>query len=275
MMNLISRLRSTLKRWLNPIRGAALVLGSLGMVVAIFGSLYRGSFASELIDAFYANVGAELVSIAITVIVIDALYERRETTREKQRLLRQMSSRNNGLAVHAVDELRAHKWLTDGSTVGIVLQWADLRGAYLLRANLKRARMWRANLAGASLRYASLQGDDLRKVNMDGTFLWFSDLRDTRSLTDRQLAQAFTLRKARMPDGSLYDGRFRLAGDLEDVQRSGRSVQNAEHMADWYGIEVDIYLNGQGWADMHLERLKQDIEGGEDDLPSHESNRPE
>jgi hypothetical protein len=97
---------------------------------------------------FYANVAASLVTITIAVLTIDWLNERqaerqrteREELAERQRiereqvaeqlaaqqlkaqLIREMSSSDNGIALRAVEELRAHMWFTD----------SVLKGAYLV-----------------------------------------------------------------------------------------------------------------------------------------------
>src|SRR5512136_2684400 len=90
-------IRTRLKRRMTPVRSVGLVIGLLGICVAIFGILYREETAARLVNDFYANVATELVSIAITVIIIDRMYERRSDEQRKVRLIREMGTSDNGL----------------------------------------------------------------------------------------------------------------------------------------------------------------------------------
>src|SRR5512139_1774687 len=64
-------IRAKVAGWLTPVR-------LVGLAVSLFGHLYRTGFASGAVQAFYANISTECISIAMTVILIDWLYERRD-----------------------------------------------------------------------------------------------------------------------------------------------------------------------------------------------------
>ena len=86
--------------------------------------------------------------------------------REKERLIRQMRSRDNGLALQAVGELGANGWLGDGS----------LKNAELWNANLKGVNIWDVNLKGADLHGATLQDARMERGNLTGVNLWKANL---------------------------------------------------------------------------------------------------
>ena len=88
----------------------ALIVGTVGF----FSQYPRPEFA-DFVGDFYANISAEFASIALTVLLIDYLNERREDQRRKELLVRELSSTSNAIALRAVAELKAEGWLVDGS----------------------------------------------------------------------------------------------------------------------------------------------------------------
>ena len=209
----------------------------------------------------------------------------------KEWLTQQMGSKDNVLARQAVEELRARGWLEDGSLQGAALSNADLQRALLLRADLREADMRGANLQEAVLHSAKLQESNLRAADLQGATLWgadlqganlaeanlqgtnlsgadlrganlasanlqkailaASDLRGASNLSDKQLSQANEMRHAKMPDGSRYDGRFNLAGDIEWMRTKGTDTDDPAGMARFYGVSLEAYhrvSNGSGEA---------------------------
>ncbi len=287
-------IRSKIAHWLTPVRIVGVAIGLFGTVVALFGHFYRTGFANGAVQAFYANISTECVSIAVTVIIIDWLYERRDTHREKERLVREMRNRDNGLAIHAVEELRANGWLEDGLLVGKHLWDANLQGANLVGVNMYRAFLNRANLQGANLDKADLEAARLDKANLRGAHLdWANleraDLRETclqaahliranfrdahlqdadlqgadlegaslqgAEVRDGQLIKASRLRGVTMPDGSRYNGRFNLQGDLKTAYREQVDVTDPSAMAAFLGVSLEDYQRGQAWAQETLSIL--------------------
>ena len=183
---IVRRIGRRLIRWWTPLRlgFALLALAFLIGVLGYFnqrGRLYLPETLRQIVAAFDTNAVTELVSIAATILIVDRLYERRETEREKRRLILQMGSPDNVFAREAVRALRARGWLEDGSVKFAILSEANLHGAdltetnlcgaYLLRANLQSARLVRANLKGAFLVDANLQGAFLVDANLQDAFL--------------------------------------------------------------------------------------------------------
>jgi hypothetical protein len=130
-------------------RKIAIVLAGLMVILTVVGSRAQYGYFNlqQLFLDMWANWSAELASIVITVLVIDTLNQRRAVQQEKQAIIRQMASMDNGLALRAVRELEANGWLRDGS----------LNDASLFAANLEFAELWRADLRGADLSDANLK----------------------------------------------------------------------------------------------------------------------
>jgi uncharacterized protein YjbI with pentapeptide repeats len=161
-----------------------------------------------------------------------------------------LRSEDNQVALAAIEALRDGGWLDMGLLKGIELKGARLKGACLslvslegadlseadLEAadlsavNFQQARLCRANLAKARLLWASLQSADLgeatlREADLTGASLGAANLkradlaganlRGVCNLREEELARAYRLHGATMPDGSRYDGRFDLPGDEE------------------------------------------------------------
>jgi len=180
------------RRWISELIDepgeAASALAILGIVSAVGGYIFLygwGSF-TQLVSDFYANAATELLSIAITVLIIDRLYARRSANEEKDRIIRQLASPSNEFALEAVRLASERRWLYDHSLMSANLRRANLEGADLTNANLIIADLPSANLAGAdlahatlvgaNLAYANLEGADLPSANLAGAVLWAANL---------------------------------------------------------------------------------------------------
>ena len=152
---------------------------------------------------------------------------RAQQSQLKAQLVRELGSSDNGFALRALEELRAHNWVEDGSLVG----------ADLFTANLSRANLNGALLNEASFRFAILKNARMRFASLEGA----------RSLTSSQLFEMKELRGAVMPDGSKYDGRFNLYGDLRNIEKEGFQPDDPISMSEFYGVSVSEYNSGQEW----------------------------
>ncbi len=173
-------------------------------------------------------------------------------------LKKKLRSWDNKQVLEAVEELRVRGWLSDGSLKGIPLCDSHFEGADLLKANLSKVDFHRANLQGADLSMADLTGarlarSKLQNANFSQAILkdvdfYKANLGGARNLTDGQLSQAKRLFSAIMPDGSTYDGRYNLDGDLEFARWGRVNVDDPEAMANFLGIPLNTYLEGQRFA---------------------------
>ena len=219
----IERTGSQLIRWWwTPLRITGAVVLLVAIAIAVLGylneleRLYLTETAQKFIEYLFANVSVELASIAITMVFVDALYDRRETEREKKRLILQMGSPDNAFAREAVRTLRSHGWLQNGTLKGAYLEGANLQEASLGDADLQRANLWgarlqgaklsEADLQGADLSGAKLQGVDLRSAKLQGANLWLADLQGA-DLSDAQL-QATKLKHADLQGANLTRAKY-------------------------------------------------------------------
>jgi hypothetical protein len=143
-------------------------------------------------DSVLQNTGTEMFGAVLTFYLIEVMLrkrreqdvERRAIEQEKERLVLQMGSPDNALALEAVRVLKARgRWgfgedttlqkayLVDANLKGADLLEANLEGANLGGADLQRADVLGVNLEGADLRWADLQGADLQETNLQGANL--------------------------------------------------------------------------------------------------------
>jgi len=206
-----------------------LLLLALALLMGIIGYADQhpeGFTLSGFLGDFYANVSAELASIAITVLIIDSLNRRREAKaeerRERDQLIRQLGSTVNAVAKQASEELRARGWLTDGT-----LQECDLRVA-----NLEDARLWKADLQGVNLQWAKLN-----KANLNGAVLVGANLTQAK-MTAAKLGGT-DLRGANLTEARLYRAHFNGA-NLREADLTGAFLQGARFEgADLRGAKLD------------------------------------
>ncbi|GAB4516570.1 MAG: hypothetical protein OHK0046_22150 [Anaerolineae bacterium] len=155
----------------------------LGIGVWIGARLFAGD--APLIDdtGYYTNIFTEVLSVILTIGVLNYLAERREDKRRereyKARLIREANSLDNATAIKAIRELDEHRWLRgeNGALQRAYLQQANLSRASLGGANLSGANLWEVNLSRAYLQQADLSGAHLRGgTNLSGASLWETNL---------------------------------------------------------------------------------------------------
>ena len=188
---------------------AAIVFVLLGISIAVGGYafLYGLGTLRDIVGDFYANIAAEAISIAITVLIIERLYERRSKTEaekaEKERLILQMGSPDRGFAVEAARQLAKREWLKDGSLVKAHLGGADLTEAKLYEANLSDANLYKTILDNAILARAVLTGADFWRASLKGAMLIEATLHRA-ILRDVELSNAY-LRQADLSSAILWE----------------------------------------------------------------------
>lgn len=208
-------------RW----KTSQLVLIALVGVAILMGVVSAWEDGKFLWQNLMGNLATELIGAVITYLILDQLIGQRENEQQlKEQLIREMGSRDNGIAARAMNELRARGWLQDGSLKGWFFQGANWQRAYLKDANLQGVGVFRSDLSGARLTEDQLMG--------------LNDLRETV-----------------LSDGSVYDGRYCLKGDLDwAYSKYGIDVRIAspQQMADYYAVPLERYLEGQRWAKANL-----------------------
>lgn len=170
-------------------------------------------------------------------------------------LIRKLRSLDNKRVLEAIEELRVRGWLSDGSLENLPFCNAQMQDANLTDANLTNvdlhqahlegAQLCRTNLTRAKLNRAILRRADFSEALLNDTDMFKADLQNARNLTHEQLSQAKRLWGAIMPDGTTYDGRYNLQGDLEFAKWGRVDVNNAEAMAEFLRIPLETYERGQ------------------------------
>jgi uncharacterized protein YjbI with pentapeptide repeats len=180
-------------------------------------------------------------------------------------LIRKLRNSNPLIVQHAIQELRQRGHLEDGSLRWVYLRYVNLQGLDLSGANLKNtdlnmAKLQVADLSGANLEETRLNKANLRfallaNANLKGASLNQANLQGILDLTQEQLSQVYKLRGTTMPDGSRYDGRFNLEGDLADARFLQVDLNDPVAMANFYDVSVEEYEYGQAWVRTHLPML--------------------
>ena len=184
-----------------PVRRLGVVLLVIAGVVTLVGSLDQHpgldpfTFIKKTFGDFYTNVGTELASIAITVLIIDRLHHHHDDENEREALILQMGSPDHSFAIEAVRILAAKNWLKNGALANAHLTHADLEGANLSGANLRGACLLGARLLAASFFELESAGEDAVPAQFDQhTQIESSALEDLmpvqRELVAKALGQA-------------------------------------------------------------------------------------
>ncbi|MCA9994494.1 MAG: pentapeptide repeat-containing protein [Anaerolineales bacterium] len=258
------------RRHINLVPIVGVILGLAGFILAFGGHWQQyGRFDLQQFKLdFYANAGSELIGIAITVVLIDTLYQRREQRQYKAQLIRDLQTRDNGVAHRTMRELREHGWHADGSLRDHFLNYANLESVYLVRTDFTDCRLHRANFTGAWLRGVNLTGANLTGANFAAV----------HQLKPRQLLSAYKLAGSTMPDGQRYDGRFNLAGDFELAVRDAYDLNDPESMARFYRVPLATYLYWQQNPMLEIDSYWEDLieqKTGERKRPYHAEDMPE
>jgi uncharacterized protein YjbI with pentapeptide repeats len=185
-------------------------------------------------------------------------------------LIRKLRNSNSSIVQNAVEELRQRGHLEDGSLRWVYLRYVNFQGLDLSGANLQNTDLSMAKLQGVDLSGANLEETRFNKTNLrfalmaganlKGAFLNHTNLQGILDLTEEQLSQAYKLRGTTMPDGTRYDGRFNLDGDLADARFLHADTTDSTAMADFYGIAVEEYETGQAWVKVHFPLLWKQFE---------------
>jgi hypothetical protein len=264
------RIDRFVKWWTVRKFGLALLL--LALVIALFSNFSLRDLSS--------NLFTELVSIAITVLVIDVMYQHRTAELERKTLILQMGSPNNAIAREAVRLLRLKGWLSgleklslrhanledaelyEANLHGADLSFANLKRADLRAANLSRARLVNTDLTSAACKGTSFKGAHIISETPDKTWMLRADLFDANlegakflngleghsTLSEHNhLVSLHRLQLAILPDGKRYDGHFNLPGDLEHARLHHVDPADPQAMAAFYQVPLEVYQQGQEW----------------------------
>jgi hypothetical protein len=183
-------------QWHRVVVVAGIALALLG-VIGVAGSyvLWQespGSFWQGLL----ADAGMQFLGMALTILVLDALYQRSQDDQLRRELVRQMGSQDNATAIGAANALQRRGWLRSGMMRGVDLTTANLAGLHLVRADLQ----------GVVLAHAKLTEAKLIAVNLDGANLRDADL--SKSMLYRTTFKGADLVNAKFPEAAIQNVDF-------------------------------------------------------------------
>ena len=256
-------MKKTLKNYLDSLSVVAFILLFMSLVISIVGHL--GEYGHVEIKSFfydyYTNLGAELFSIAITVLVIDRLAFQRQNKRDelqaKANLIARASSEVREIAVSAIGELSQQGWLFDGTLIEANLQGANLQGAilhspvqggaklrdaYLRKSNLSNMRLYEIDLEQAELQRAIVSGAQLVNANLKGANLDYADFQNTYLfLTDLEGAHFF---QTNISNAILWNVNLLGAKNLTDAQLASASRMRDATMPNGRRYDGRFNLSG-------------------------------
>jgi len=229
-------------------RNVLLILVGVALVTSVSSSLIGNTEASSWWEGWLQNFSTEVFGAVMTFILFEQIIGKRQDQQEKsqaqdtlkQRLTRQMGSQESSVALPAVEELRAHGWLMDGSLQQISLVGAQLKdsnlgganfaGAILRRADLSDVNLGDANLQGAILTGANLSGSRLDFANLSEADLEGAQLQDTalvRTIMPRAKLTGANLQQANL-EGTVLTHANLMDADLTDARLLGADLQHAD-----------------------------------------------
>jgi uncharacterized protein YjbI with pentapeptide repeats len=201
----------------------AFALMLVGVGIFIGAALFRGD------QGYTVNLYTEVLSIAVTVFILDYLNRRRDERNAeralKEQLVRDAGSTSNEVAKNAVHQLRKikeGKWLIGDNGL---LQCADLTEANLCQADLSHANLEGSHLAKINLVRAKLSWTNMRRTNIRMGFLSRADL-GWAQLTEASLGGC-DFEKATMPAVNLSKA-FLQGAILTEAQLHGANLKGAD-----------------------------------------------
>jgi uncharacterized protein YjbI with pentapeptide repeats len=131
------------------------------------------------------------------------------------------------------------------------LKKSDFSECFLEEVNFNSATIWNANFTSANIRNGKFENASLWQSNLENSYLQNCSFRNAdlksvnfnkvNKLTVEQFIDMNELRGAIMPDGSLYDGRYELKGDLIKAQERNIDIRDDARMAEFYGVSLETY----------------------------------
>ncbi len=235
---------SNRRKWIS-VRTVATTFGVIGLCIGIARGIADGNTFFQATIAFFINASTELFGIAITALVIDWLNKRSEDEYQKERLIREMSSKDHEIVLRAVVDLAARGWLKDGSLDSSILIESNFVSMNLNEVRLRKARLERANMEGCSLGGTDLQGANLTGANLKNSFLQEANFQNA-NLWKADLSSA-VLERVNFENASLWQA------NLQEAYLSGCNFKGADLRS--------ANLSGTKNVEIHQFRLAHELCG--------------
>ncbi|MGB1286034.1 MAG: pentapeptide repeat-containing protein [Aggregatilineales bacterium] len=263
------------KRFKVPDLSTAILAGLV--IVAFVTGRISADFNPDFTDAvwwsgFLQNFSTEMMGAIITFGLFELILNRRKEiesktsleARQKRRLQILVGSKNNAVAIGALDELRAEGWLEevlqDDNTI---IRGANWENAYLPKIELPDKNMQNINLKNAYLEKANFERANLNNANLEGAKMIEAQLSDARLMNTR--LEGVDLSKARLNRTILRMARL-TGANLRKAQLVGASLSFAQLVdADLSKAELtDAYLDSAQLVGVKLSGAKINMSDLED-----------
>lgn len=212
----------------------------VAIIIFVFGylnqhmKLWNGdNWVTNILGDFYANASSEMLSIVITVAIVDRIYNRQAEHRELNRLKALLKCNESVVTKIAIAELRASGWLRDGSLEHVDLVDTNLEGgelygvklnkAFLIRANMKNASLVAAILQDAVLIKSKLENANLLGANLEGAVICEANLERVNLMTAKM--RGVNLLRANLKCANL-NGADLEGANLIDANLEGAIIRN-------------------------------------------------
>jgi len=187
---------------------------------------------------YSTNIFTELLSVGVTILVLNRLSEQRENTRLKSLLLARVKNPSRDIAVDAIEEIRVYGWL-HGRT-GL------LQAENLFQANLQNANLWGANLNLSKLTQANLSNARLQHANLLQANLVSADL--SHAILRQANLQSAYIRQANLQEADLLAANLERA-NLLATNLSGANLREA-NLKSAHLVSVDLSQANLWQADL-------------------------
>lgn len=162
----------------------------------------------------------EAIGIVFTVLIIERIYRYHEDRQEKKKLIEELGSRINLVAVSAAEKLWANKWWADGSLKDAQLAHSDLRGVDFGKANLTGVRF-------SHPRYGNAIFDETSILPDETTWLPTTDLEVFTNPNHKNYWRGYNLRKKTLKGQNFHQANLRGA-DLRESDLSNATFSQAD-----------------------------------------------
>lgn len=152
----------------NKIKFIGLVFLLLGFLMPLFKYYKDNWFASKLVHELYSNFCAEFISLAITILIIDYLYDKKEKENNKKRLIRELGCEDIGLTSRALKEIKELGYINDGSLNNADFSKATLNGLDFSNCKLNNLNFSNALLISSDFSNSELRNCDFSHCNLNG-----------------------------------------------------------------------------------------------------------
>lgn len=153
--------------------------------------------------SFWQGISTELFGAVITTLllgmVVLVFQQYQGIQSDKEDIILQMRSPNNGFALNAVNTLRGQNWHMDGT-----LNWRDLSEANLKDAPLQFSSLVGVDFSDSDLSNTDFQGANLTNANFDGSILSGAIFVDA-TLSGASFANTQFDELTKLPDGSNWN----------------------------------------------------------------------